>query len=184
MVLFIYFLILFIYLATPGIGCGTWSSLQHVGHLVESCELLVAACGIQFPNQGLNLDTCVGSTVLATYPPGKSSEWHFRKSLMAAGYGMEWRTRSGGRMLVGELPQGLGGARHLGQGSNNGVERPGPSSVLPLWGELHVFSLKSSSLCRFYCDCFFGSAVAMRGITCPPETSSNILPQQQALEES
>lgn len=46
MVLFIYFLILFIYLATPGLGYGTWSSLQHVGHLVESCELLAAACGI------------------------------------------------------------------------------------------------------------------------------------------
>ena len=42
--------------------------------------------------------------IIATVPPGKSSEWHFRKSLMAADCGMEWRTGSGGRMPTGELP--------------------------------------------------------------------------------
>ena len=98
MVLFIYILILFFYLATPGLGCGVWSSLQHAGHLVESGELLVAACGIQFPNQELNL--CGKHRVLANEPPGKSSEWHFRKSLMAAD--CEWNGGPGleaGRLL-------------------------------------------------------------------------------------
>ena len=104
MVLFIYFLLLFIYLATPGVGCGAWSSLQHGGHLVESCELSCIMWDL-VPQPGIEPGYLCGKhRVLATDPPGKSSEWHFRESLMAAGYGMEWRTRSGGRMLVGELP--------------------------------------------------------------------------------
>ena len=39
----------FIYLAVPGLSCGTLdllSSLWHAGSLVVACKLLVAACGI------------------------------------------------------------------------------------------------------------------------------------------
>ena len=45
----------FIYLAALGLSCGTWNLL------VVACELLVAACGIQFPDQGSNPDPCIGS---------------------------------------------------------------------------------------------------------------------------
>ena len=49
-------LFLFIYLAVPGLICGTWdlqSWLQHVGSLVAVCRLLVEACGILFPWPGI-----------------------------------------------------------------------------------------------------------------------------------
>ena len=48
---------IFIYLAVPGLSCGTRDvqfSLQHVGSLV-------AACGIEFPDQGLNPGPYLGS---------------------------------------------------------------------------------------------------------------------------
>ena len=106
---------------------------------------------------------CGKHRVLATAPPGKSSEWRFRKSLMAADCGMEWRTGSGGRMPTGELPQVLGGGRHLGQGSNNGAERPGPPQSC-CSGENSVFSLKSSFLCWFRCDCFFLAQLLQWGV--------------------
>ena len=60
--------------------CGMWIcvcvcvfQLWHVGSLVVTYELLVATCGIKFPEQGLNpglLHWKLG--VLATGPPGKS----------------------------------------------------------------------------------------------------------------
>ena len=66
------------YLATPGLSCGTghlWSLLRHASSLVVACELLVAACGIYFPNQGLNLGPLHWECrVLATGPPGKSPQ--------------------------------------------------------------------------------------------------------------
>ena len=37
-------------------GCAG-SHLQDVGSLVVACELLASECGIQFPEQGLNLDS-------------------------------------------------------------------------------------------------------------------------------
>ena len=58
----------FIYL----FGC-TGPQLQHVGALVVACRLLVAVCGIQFPDQGSNLGILHWEhRVLATRPPGKS----------------------------------------------------------------------------------------------------------------
>ena len=56
-----YFLDVFIYLAEPGLSYNTWdlpSSLWPVGALVVAYRIffffLVAACGIKFPDQGLN----------------------------------------------------------------------------------------------------------------------------------
>ena len=49
--------LLFIYLAVPDLTCGIWdlqSSLHHAVSLVLACKLLVVACRIQFPDQGLN----------------------------------------------------------------------------------------------------------------------------------
>ena len=37
-----------------------------------ACEPLVAACGIQFPDQGLNTGPCIGSADLVPGPPEKS----------------------------------------------------------------------------------------------------------------
>ena len=57
----------------PGLSCGTQDlQLLHVDFLVAACELLVAECGIQFPNQGMNpgpLHWELG--VLPTGPAGK-----------------------------------------------------------------------------------------------------------------
>ena len=55
--------------AGPGLSCGT-------GHLfVEAGKLLVAACGISFPDQGSNPGPLHWERgVLATKPPKKSSE--------------------------------------------------------------------------------------------------------------
>ena len=39
------------------------SQLQPVGSLVATFELLTATCGIQFPNQGVNQVSCIGSLV-------------------------------------------------------------------------------------------------------------------------
>ena len=67
--IFKYLFILFIYLAVPGLSCGTrglQSLWKHTGSLVVVCELLGGACGIQFPDQGLNL------WISATEPPRKS----------------------------------------------------------------------------------------------------------------
>ena len=48
--------------------------------LVAACELLVAACGIQFPNQGLNSGPLHWErAVLLTGPPGKSQRFFFLK---------------------------------------------------------------------------------------------------------
>ena len=47
------------YLTVLGLSCGSqdpFSSLRHVGSSV-------AACGIQFLDQGLNLCLCIGSAV-------------------------------------------------------------------------------------------------------------------------
>ena len=58
---------LFIYLAEPGLSC----SMRAL--LVAACRLLVASCGIQFPDQGLNPDPLHWElTVLTTGPLGKS----------------------------------------------------------------------------------------------------------------
>ena len=43
---------IFIYLAVPGLS--SKDPQKHTGSLVMACELLVSACGIQFPHQGLN----------------------------------------------------------------------------------------------------------------------------------
>ena len=48
----------FIYLAVPGPSCSVrdlWSSLLLTEFLVEAMELLVAMCGVSFPDQGANL---------------------------------------------------------------------------------------------------------------------------------
>ena len=64
-----------IYLAVPGLSGSTWSlgsSLWHVGSLAVACELLVATCGIQFPDQGSNPGPLHWECgVLATGSPGK-----------------------------------------------------------------------------------------------------------------
>ena len=53
--------------------CCTAYYLQHAGSLVVACKLLVAACGIQFPDQGSNLGPLHWEhRVLATGPSGKS----------------------------------------------------------------------------------------------------------------
>ena len=55
---------LFIYLAVPYFSCSTLgfqSSLQHLGSLVAACELLVAVCGIYFPNQDQTQTSCFGT---------------------------------------------------------------------------------------------------------------------------
>ena len=52
------------------------SQMQHVGSLafISACELLVAACRIQFPDQGSNLSPLHWQHgVLATGPQGKSN---------------------------------------------------------------------------------------------------------------
>ena len=48
---------------------GSSVSMQYVGSLVAACEILVALCGIQFPNQGLNPCPLIWEHgVLATEP--------------------------------------------------------------------------------------------------------------------
>ena len=82
------FICLIIYLAALGLSCGMWDlccgmwdlccgmqdlQLQHTGSSSAACELLVAACGIQFPDQGSNPGPLHWECgVLATGPPGKS----------------------------------------------------------------------------------------------------------------
>ena len=52
---------------------GLQSLFQHSGSLVVTCELLVVACGISFPDQGWNLGPHHWEReVLATGPSGKS----------------------------------------------------------------------------------------------------------------
>ena len=67
---------IFFNLTAPGLICGTsdlQSLLQDVGSLVVACELLVAACVTQFPNQGSNLGPLHWECgILATVSPGKS----------------------------------------------------------------------------------------------------------------
>ena len=47
---------IFIYLAVPGLICSMQDLyLWHANSLVAPCDLLAVACGIYFPNQGLNL---------------------------------------------------------------------------------------------------------------------------------
>ena len=47
--------------------------MQHAGSLVEECELLIAACGIKFLDQGSNLGPLHWERrVLVTGSPGKS----------------------------------------------------------------------------------------------------------------
>ena len=66
---------IFIYLATLGLSCSTWGlqfSLQHAGSLIVVCRCLVGACGIYFPDQGLNLGPLHWECrVLATGSRGK-----------------------------------------------------------------------------------------------------------------
>ena len=53
--IYIYFIY---FLAVSGLSCSTWnlgSSLQHAGSFTVAYELLVAAHGILFPDQGWNL---------------------------------------------------------------------------------------------------------------------------------
>ena len=71
---FVYSVIFFFFF-----GC-TRSYLQHSGPSVAACKLLVAACGIQFPNQGLNLGPLHWECgVLAPGPPGKPLFCNFKK---------------------------------------------------------------------------------------------------------
>ena len=59
----------FIYLAALALSCNT----QDLRSLLWHAESLVAACGIQFPDQGLNSGPLLWECrVLATGPPGKS----------------------------------------------------------------------------------------------------------------
>ena len=61
------------------------SQLRHAGSLVGTCKLLLAACGIQFPDQELtNAPLHLEHGVLAPGPPGKSlhlgflgNEWDY-----------------------------------------------------------------------------------------------------------
>ena len=50
----------------------TYYSYSVMGVLAMACEPLVAACGIQFPDQGLNTGPCIGSADLVPGPPEKS----------------------------------------------------------------------------------------------------------------
>ena len=72
---------LFMCLASLGLSCSTKdlpSSLMHVVSLMTACRLLVVSCGIEFPDQGSNLDPLHGELgVLATGPPGKFL-WHYK----------------------------------------------------------------------------------------------------------
>ena len=69
---------MFIYLDFLGL------SLQHMGSYVAACELLVAARGIWFPDQGLNLGPQHEEhRVLATGPPGKSLIYDFLKEIIS-----------------------------------------------------------------------------------------------------
>ena len=53
-----------------------------MGSLLVACELLSAACGIEFPDQGSNLGPLHWECgVLATGPPGKSSEEIFKANV-------------------------------------------------------------------------------------------------------
>ena len=80
---FIYFkkilIYLCIHLAALGLSCGTRDLyLRHAGSLLEACELLVVARGIQFPDQALNLGSLHWErTVLAIGSPGKSLHHYF-----------------------------------------------------------------------------------------------------------
>ena len=66
------------------------SSLWHAGSIVVACQLLAAACGIQFSNQGSNSGPLHWEYgVVATAPPGKSlpflvylSFWHLTPSVI------------------------------------------------------------------------------------------------------
>ena len=60
------------YLASPGLGC------KQAGSSVVVCELLVAACGIQFPDQGSNPGLCIENAESATGPLEKSLNKVFR----------------------------------------------------------------------------------------------------------
>ena len=68
--------LLVFYSTVAGLSCGMWdlqSPLQHAGSLVVAHKLLVAACGIQFPDQGLNPGFLHWKLeVLATEPPARS----------------------------------------------------------------------------------------------------------------
>lgn len=66
------------YLVAPRLSCGTrdlWSSLGHAGSLVVTWELLVAAHGTWFPDQGADLGPAHWDPgVLASGPLGKVSQ--------------------------------------------------------------------------------------------------------------
>ena len=65
-------LFLFFYLASLGLICSMQDlCLWHVGSLLESCKLLVAACRTKFPGQGSNPGPLHWS-LLTTRPPRKS----------------------------------------------------------------------------------------------------------------
>ena len=62
------------------LGCARFQ-LQHTGSFVVTCKLLVAACGIQFPDLGLNSGLLYWEHgVLATGPPEKSQQMSFEDS--------------------------------------------------------------------------------------------------------
>ena len=71
-----YYFLICIYLFVPALSCSTQGLpylLRHVVSIVVAHELLVAACGIQFPDQGSNLGPLHWERwVLATGPPGRS----------------------------------------------------------------------------------------------------------------
>ena len=66
---------MFIYLAAPGLRCGTRD--LHCGMqdlLVAAGGLLVAACRDLVPRPGTTQAPCIGSAVLTAGPPGKPLE--------------------------------------------------------------------------------------------------------------
>ena len=74
---------LFICWTVMVLSCGMWDlqpSLWHAGSLVAACKMLVATCGIQFPDQGSNLEPLLLELgVSATESPGTSHKevWSF-----------------------------------------------------------------------------------------------------------
>ena len=70
-------------MAAPGLGCGTQGFPSVVGSLAAAWELLVAACGIWFPHQGLNPGPFHWEhRILAAGPPGESPRNTFLNELL------------------------------------------------------------------------------------------------------
>ena len=97
----------FIYLAVPGPSCSVrdlWSSLLLTEFLVEAMELLVAMCGVSFPDQGANLRPCIGNTEswpLEHQESPKNCPFLMRRhSTPVLGTGSPWIRNSMGRRRI------------------------------------------------------------------------------------